>query len=785
MYGRSARRFPKPGSPAPRVFAWTDEWFTGGHTIEDWAFGLVDKDRHKKPSFAEVARAYEGPIPPPLPRTPRVSVVVCAYNAEDTMDACLASLEHLNYPEYEVVVVNDGSKDGTRAITEHYPYARLINQENKGLSVARNVGAEAATGEIVVYTDSDCVADPDWLTYLVGTMERGRLGRLWRPCNFPPPENSLRAGRGRRVARRPVPMSSSTTRSPSTSPAATWAFRRDVLLGLWRVRPDLSRRRRRRRSLLAAAGGCRVRDRVQPGGDGLQYYRRNDWSRAHLGQQRGYGKAEALVYAKHPQSASTASARRCGARAHPMAIWRAFDAARPRTARVHSGVFGRGAVPEPLRAADFADAAFADDLRMGCRVARHCWRSAGVGSPAGWWWVLVPPPLFRDLGDLRRRRVAGQDRSPLFRPPGARAGRASHLARPGAARVRAAQVAVESVARRQPSRAAGGPRPAPSWRERGFVLSYWSEQGEEKEALLGGVMAAAQAQGYAAVMDSGWGVAGPPSRLARVSSIARSPPRRRRTRITVESSGFYRLRCMPVLERIGARRCPDCCWRSTRLPRRRDGRSEPGAVAAIAGAVAACVGVGWQMNRFAGRMRQLVDRSRRRGGADRSRRARPRTAADRRPPYRLIGHHLMLKKLLPHLAAYRWEAEGHLGARPGVPDRRVRADQAVALANRHRRCARRQEDRGAVRRVRGAPAKALLVAACLGVVVAYIGCGGAITSGTTTRRSGASGQSMVNDLRGALLRPSSASRRSPITGGSGSATCSIASPPTASPCRRC
>ena len=69
------------------VFAWTDEWFTGGHLIEDWAFGLVDRDRQPKPAFHEVARQYNGPLPPPLPRYPRVSVVVCAYNAERTMEA--------------------------------------------------------------------------------------------------------------------------------------------------------------------------------------------------------------------------------------------------------------------------------------------------------------------------------------------------------------------------------------------------------------------------------------------------------------------------------------------------------------------------------------------------------------------------------------------------------------------------------------------------------------------------------------------------------------------------
>src|ERR1700720_1160145 len=124
------------------VFAWTDEWFTGGHLIEDWAFGLVDRERQPKPAFYEVSGRYKGVLPPPLPRYPRVSVIV----------------------------VNDGSTDRTLEIAERFPFCRIISQPNKGLSAARNVGAEAATGEIVAYTDTDCVADPDWLTYLVGKM---------------------------------------------------------------------------------------------------------------------------------------------------------------------------------------------------------------------------------------------------------------------------------------------------------------------------------------------------------------------------------------------------------------------------------------------------------------------------------------------------------------------------------------------------------------------------------------------------------------------------------------
>src|SRR3982074_3797503 len=71
------------------VFAWTDEWFTGGHLIEDWAFGLGDRDRKPKLAYQAVSAAYRGALPPPLQDNPKVSVVVCAYNAERTMEQCL------------------------------------------------------------------------------------------------------------------------------------------------------------------------------------------------------------------------------------------------------------------------------------------------------------------------------------------------------------------------------------------------------------------------------------------------------------------------------------------------------------------------------------------------------------------------------------------------------------------------------------------------------------------------------------------------------------------------
>src|SRR5438552_12350123 len=277
------------------VFAWTDEWFTGGHLIEDWAFGLVDRERRPKPAFYEVSGRYKGVLPPPLPRYPRVSVVVCSYNAERTMEACLASLETLDYPDYEVIVVNDGSKDRTLEISERFPFCRIISQPNKGLSVARNVGAEAASGEIVAYTDSDCVADPDWLTYLVAKMETSNLAACGGP-NFPPPEDSLVPAAVAVSPGGPTHVLISDEIAEHIA-GCNMAFRRGALLDLGGFDPVF-------RAARAVVDICwRFQDAGHTIGFSpaavVWHFRRNT-VKAYLDQQRGYGKAEALVYGKHP-----------------------------------------------------------------------------------------------------------------------------------------------------------------------------------------------------------------------------------------------------------------------------------------------------------------------------------------------------------------------------------------------------------------------------------------------------------------------------------------------------
>jgi cellulose synthase/poly-beta-1,6-N-acetylglucosamine synthase-like glycosyltransferase len=93
-----------------------------------------------------------------------VSVVIPAYNAAETLPACLAALRRQTTPidPNEIVVVDDGSEDGTAAIPDAFG-VRLIRQEHENQATARNRGAWATSGEIVLFTDADCEPAPDWV----------------------------------------------------------------------------------------------------------------------------------------------------------------------------------------------------------------------------------------------------------------------------------------------------------------------------------------------------------------------------------------------------------------------------------------------------------------------------------------------------------------------------------------------------------------------------------------------------------------------------------------------
>lgn len=95
---------------------------------------------------------------------PMISVVIPAYNAEKTIAATLESVLAQSFPPHEVIVVDDGSKDGTPAVVESFaPRVRLVRQANAGPSAARNNGIRSASGDWIALLDADDTWHPDKL----------------------------------------------------------------------------------------------------------------------------------------------------------------------------------------------------------------------------------------------------------------------------------------------------------------------------------------------------------------------------------------------------------------------------------------------------------------------------------------------------------------------------------------------------------------------------------------------------------------------------------------------
>ena len=103
-----------------------------------------------------------------------ISVIVPVYNVERYLEECLNSIQHQSYTNIEVILVNDGSTDHSKRICERYceedSRFHLLNQENQGQSVARNVGVAASTGEFIAFVDSDDMIQHNYLETLMQYM---------------------------------------------------------------------------------------------------------------------------------------------------------------------------------------------------------------------------------------------------------------------------------------------------------------------------------------------------------------------------------------------------------------------------------------------------------------------------------------------------------------------------------------------------------------------------------------------------------------------------------------
>jgi GT2 family glycosyltransferase/sugar lactone lactonase YvrE len=279
------------------AFAWTDEWWRGGEAVEDWRFGLVDADRRPKAALAAVSKSFAAaPFAEAARATwPRVSVVVCAYNAADTIGECLGSLGALTYPDFEILLVNDGSTDGTGDLGRRFDRVRVIDIPNGGLSAARNVGLHEATGEIVAYTDADVRVDRDWLTYLVQPCMTSDVVGSGGP-NIVPDDDPWMA---QCVARSPGGPTQVLLddRIAEHVPGCNMAFRREALLAVGGFNP----------LYVKAGDDVDLCWRLQARGwkigfspAALVWHHHRATVKAYWRQQVGYGEGEAWLMHEHP-----------------------------------------------------------------------------------------------------------------------------------------------------------------------------------------------------------------------------------------------------------------------------------------------------------------------------------------------------------------------------------------------------------------------------------------------------------------------------------------------------
>ena len=307
------------------VYSWTDEWYRGGAEVYDWKFGLTSRQRRPKPALAAVRTAFEEVPFPEQMEWPKVSVVVCTHNGSRTIgDTCLA-LRELDYPDYEVIVVDDGSSDNAAIIARQFGFRVvstsnrglssalpgkenghdwLITKANRGLSNARNLGLEAATGEIVAYLDDDAYPDAQWLRYLVAPFLNPRSEQyvgVGGP-NMAPPGDGLIADCVAHAPGGPIHVLL-TNEKAEHIPGCNMAFRRVALKAIGGFDPQFH----------VAGDDVDVCWRLQKEGWNLGFspgavvwhHRRNS-VRTYWKQQKGYGKAEAMLERKWPEKYNVA-----------------------------------------------------------------------------------------------------------------------------------------------------------------------------------------------------------------------------------------------------------------------------------------------------------------------------------------------------------------------------------------------------------------------------------------------------------------------------------------------
>lgn len=220
----------------------------------------------------------------------KVTVVIPVFDSEDTLAACLHGLQAQDFAQgqYEVIVVNDGSTDRTASVAANFDI-QLLEQENQGAPVARNLGLANARGRWVAFTDADCIPSRSWLSSLVGAAEAGSgdagtLGAAGRTVGYDSTHPAARfvdlmggLDAERHLSHPTFPF----------APTCNVMYRRDILEQIGGFDPRYY-----------AYDACDLHARARRAGDGpfpyvghaiVLHRHRPDW-KAYYQQQRNYGR---------------------------------------------------------------------------------------------------------------------------------------------------------------------------------------------------------------------------------------------------------------------------------------------------------------------------------------------------------------------------------------------------------------------------------------------------------------------------------------------------------------
>ena len=105
-----------------------------------------------------------------------ISIIIPAYNEENNIADCINAVLNQDYRgKYEVIVVDDGSRDNTIKILKKFKKVKIFRQKHKGPAAARNLGIRKAKGEIVIFTDSDCIPEKTWLQEMVKPFKNKKI----------------------------------------------------------------------------------------------------------------------------------------------------------------------------------------------------------------------------------------------------------------------------------------------------------------------------------------------------------------------------------------------------------------------------------------------------------------------------------------------------------------------------------------------------------------------------------------------------------------------------------